>query len=143
VTMTQINREALVAKLDKMGLTTKHQFRLNHATVAVEEFVAFHGGGDRGEAEVTSSGMDIDADVMGDIDAVCPKCAHAWTMKGVEVSGDVSIEGWEVVDATEVEYPAPQDPHNFEGRPGALVLEQSEIALILLDWVSMQEGIRE
>lgn len=123
-TIHQVNREALAAKLAKMGIHPGATFLENHATVAVEEFLAFHGGVD---AEVSACGFEATDTVDIEVDCVCPACKtkFEWTVNeevGIEVEED------EIKDAVEVVTLA-------DSRPGALVLDQSEVALILMDWV--------
>jgi len=123
-TIHQVNREALAAKLAKMGIHLGSTFLENHTTIAVEEFLAFHGGGD---AEVSACGFEASDTVDIEVNCVCPVCKTKFDhMENQEVR--IEVEEDEIRDAVEVVTLA--DSH-----PGALVLEQSEVTLILMDWV--------
>jgi hypothetical protein len=125
-TIHQVNREALAAKLAKMGIHPGATFLENHATVAVEEFLAAHGGG--GEPEVTVTGFEATGEVETDVDCICPQCGQKFTMDDVSVDVSLDVEEDEIKDAVEV-------VGHADARPGMLVLDPSEVTLILMDWV--------
>ena len=71
-----VNREELLAKLAKMGLSKTNMYRMNHGIVAVEEFVASE---TIGSIRLHAEDATFDAPgVEETIQHVCPKCEHAW-----------------------------------------------------------------
>ena len=128
-TIHQVDRESLLAKLEKMGISPKAVYSENHAVVAVEEFVAFHGSE---ASEVVATGFEVTDTVDIDVDCTCPKCGteFEWTENqevGIEVEED------DIVDAVEVNSMS-------NTRPGALVLTPAEVAYILLHFVGVKNG---
>ena len=125
MTIYQVNREALASKLANMGIYPAAMFLENHATVAVEEFLALHGNG--GEPEITATGFEVSGETKTDVDCICPQCGQKFTMDGVSVDVSLDVEESDIEDAVEI-------VGTSDVRPGMLVLDPSEVALILMDW---------
>ena len=131
-----VDRKALYEKLEKMGLSMKSVYRENHATVAVEEFVASEGR----EYSVTAEDQSFDSpDVEETIRHKCPKCTHEWKTEETFYPDSTEVYGDEIADMVEVVPVASRGPALS---PGSLVLTAEEVAYMVLDFAHTQGGER-
>ena len=132
-----VDRIALYEKLEKMGLSMKSVYRENHATVAVEEFVASEGR----EYLVTASDQYFASsdEFEETVQHKCPQCQHEWETEETFEGGGVDIYGDEIADMVEVVPVASRGPALS---PGSLVLTVEEVAYMVLDFARTQGGER-
>ena len=122
-----VNREELLAKLAKMGLSKTNMYRMNHGIVAVEEFVASEGC----DYKVSAEDQSFDSpDHEDTVHHVCPKCLHAWDSKEYLWAPDTEVSGDEIADLVEVSV----GTKGIALSPGSLVLTAEEVAFMLLDF---------
>jgi hypothetical protein len=115
-------------KLAKLGIGPKFQFSQAAAMDAARDFLNQHSQ----EAGVVASDIEVSGSVRGDVDCVCPKCQHEWTMEDVEIEDDaIPVDASEIEDAVE----AVADIASIE--PGACVLEPAEIAYMIHAWAML------
>ena len=125
-----VDRIALYEKLEKMGLSMKSVYRENHATVAVEEFVASEGR----KYSVTAEDQSFDSpDVEETIWHKCPKCTHEWKTEETFFADDTEVPGDDIADQVEVSV-ASQGPALS---PGSLVLTVEEVAYMVLHFAGV------
>ena len=123
-----VNREELLAKLAKMGLSKTNMYRMNHGIIAVEEFVASEA---IGSIRLHAEDANFNAPgVEETIRHVCPKCEHAWTTEETFFGDDAEVDGETLAESVEA---------SFEGSgpalsPGSLVLTAEEVAFMVLDF---------
>ena len=132
-----VNREELLAKLAKMGLSKTNMYRMNHGIVAVEEFVASEGR----EYSVTASDQYFASsdEFEETVQHKCPQCQHEWETEETFEGGGVDIYGDEIADMVEVVPVASRGPALS---PGSLVLTVEEVAYMVLDFARTQGGER-
>lgn len=131
-----VDRKALYEKLEKMGLSMKSVYRENHATVAVEEFVASEASGSfQVHAEDTQF---TSPDVEETIFHKCPKCAHEWKTEETFFANDTEVPGDALVDNVEVTVASCGPALS----PGSLVLTAEEVTYMVLDFARTQGGER-
>ena len=130
-----VDRKALYEKLEKMGLSMKSVYRENHATVAVEEFVASEGR----EYSVTAEDQSFDSpDVEETIRHKCPKCTHEWKTEETFYPDSTEVDGSEIAGAVEVVMASCGPVLS----PGSLVLTAEEVAYMVLDFARAHGGER-
>ena len=132
-----IDRIALLDKLAKMGIHPKAVYPGNHATLAVEEFVASEGR----EYSVTAPDQSFDSsdEFEETVQHKCPQCQHEWETEETFEGGGVDIYGDEIADMVEVVPVASRGPALS---PGSLVLTVEEVAYMVLDFARTQGGER-
>lgn len=124
-----VNREELLAKLAKMGLSTSNMYRMNHGIVAVEEFVA----SEYCDYTVTAKDQSFDSpDVEETIWHKCPKCAHEWKTEETFYAPETEVKGSEIADMVEVSVGS-KGP---QLAPGSLVLTVEEVAVMVLAYAA-------
>lgn len=131
-----VDRIALYEKLEKMGLSLKSVYRENHATVAIEEFVASEGR----KYLVTAEDQSFDSPgVEETIWHKCPKCTHEWETEETFCPDSTEVDGDEIADMVEV---VPMASCGPALSPGSLVLTTEEVAYMVLDFAHTQGGER-
>ena len=129
-TIQQVDPIALRKKLARLGIGPKFQFSQAACEDAVRDFLNQHSQ----EAEVVASDIEVSGTVTGDVDCVCPKCQHEWTVEDVEIEDDgIPVDASEIEDAVETV----ADIASIE--PGACVLEPAEIAYMIHAWAMLWE----
>ena len=132
-----VDRKALYEKLEKMGLSMKSVYRENHATVAVEEFVA---------SEATSKiAIEAKGEIQFDaglqettVHHTCPKCGEEW-----ESDEEVSVdEAWIDPDYLMEHVSVGSEAVSPALSPGSLVLTAEEVVYMVLDFAHTQGGER-
>ena len=127
-----VNRLALYEKLEKMGLSLKSVYRENHATVAVEEFVASE---TVGSIQLHAEDATFDAPgVEETIRHVCPKCEHEWTTEETFFGDDAEEDGETLAESVEVSFVR----NGPSLSPGSLALTAEEVAYMVLDFACTQ-----
>ena len=126
-----IDRIALLDTLAKMGIHPQSVYPGNHATVAVEEFVASEASGSfqvhAEDAQFTSP------DVEETIWHKYPKCTHEWKTEETFFADDTEVPGDDIADQVEVSV-ASQGPALS---PGSLVLTVEEVAYMVLHFAGV------
>ena len=119
-----VNREALLQKLEKMGISKKAMYLGNHVTLAVEEFVAANA-----DYDVKADDQSFDfSDVEETIYHKCPKCEHEWKTEENFFIPSIEVDGSEIADSVEVVM-ATKGPSLA---PGSLVLTAEEVEAMVL-----------
>ena len=129
-----VDRKALYEKLEKMGLSKKAVYRENHATVAVEEFVAANANYEVKADDQSFDGPDVEETIWHK----CPKCTYEWKTEETFYPDSTEVDGRKIVDAVEVVL-ASRGPALS---PGSLVLTAEEVAYMVLDFARTQGGER-
>ena len=129
-----VNREELLAKLAKMGLSKTNMYRMNHGIVAVEEFVA----SESCDYTVTAEDQSFDSseEFEETVQHKCPQCSHEWETEETFEGGGVDIEGDEIAEMVEV---TPVGSKGPALSPGSLVLTAEEVAFMVLDFAGGKE----
>jgi hypothetical protein len=131
-----VDRIALYEKLEKMGISLKSVYRENHATVAVEEFVALTA---EDAVQIKADDCSFDSpDVEETIWHKCPKCTHEWKTEETFYPDSTEVDGDEIAGAVEVVLAAKGPALS----PGSLVLTAEEVAYMVLDFARTQGGER-
>lgn len=128
--ISRVDPIALRKKLTRLGIGPKFQFSQTAAMDAARDFLNQHSQ----EADIVASDIEVSGSVTGDVDAVCPKCQHEWTMEGVTIEDDgIPVDASEIQDHVEtvadIECIA----------PGTCALEPAEIAYLIHAWAMLWE----
>ena len=126
--LMSVDRKALLEKLEKMGISAKSVYRENHATVAVEEFVASETVGSiRLHAkDATFNAPGVEETILH----ICPMCEHEWTTEEEFFGDDAEVDGETLAENVEVSFGG----NGPSLSPGSLVLTAEEVAYMVLDF---------
>lgn len=127
-----VDRIALYEKLEKMGISMKSVYRENHATVAVEEFVAANVNYEVKADDQSFDGPNVEETIWHK----CPKCTHEWKTEETFYPGSTEVDGSEITDSVEVVMGSKGPVLS----PGSLVLTAEEVTYMVLDFARTQGG---
>lgn len=133
MTIHQVDPVTLRQKLRKLGigpgLPMSQTFAEDAVRDCVKRFV------DDVEVHIPDD-LEIYGTVTGDVDCVCPKCKHEFTMDAVELEADdIPVPDGAIAGACTVESISGGMPLHSD----SLVLEPAELAYCLFNWAQLWE----
>ena len=129
-TPQQVDPIALRKKLARLGIGPKFQFSQTAAMDAARDF----GNNAAKNVEIVANDIEVSGSVMADVDCVCPKCQHEFTMGAVEMEDDeIPVDASEIVDAVEVV------SETDSIAPGTCILEPAELAYCIHNFAMQWE----
>lgn len=133
MTIHQVDPIALRQKLRKLGIGPGLPMSQTFAEDAVRDCLKKFA--ENVEIHIPDD-LEIHGSVTGDVDCVCPKCQHEFTMDEVELEADdIPVPN----DLLEGECTVESVSGGMPLHPYSLVLEPSELAYCLFNWAQLWE----